>query len=68
MDDELLLALFVLWTASTLALVIFLLMWFANNGEAFHPHSVEISSPHKLLYIVSSETVCKSDFAVKSIR
>jgi len=42
MDPELLLALCILWFSSTAALAFFIFMWLANEGEAFHPHSVEV--------------------------
>lgn len=46
MDFELLIALCVLWMSTTLALISFLSMWFANDGEAFHPHSVDVKSKY----------------------
>ena len=38
MDTELLLFLWVFWCSTTLALVAYLPMFFANRGESFHPH------------------------------
>lgn len=67
MDAELLMALLVLWTGSTVAMVIFLTMWFANDGAAFHPHSVDIENRHPTFYVVNSRTICKKDCAVKSV-
>ena len=67
MDEELLLALCVLWLSSTFALVMCLLMWFFNEGESFHPHSVEIDQRHSLFVVVHSNTCCKFDCCVKSI-
>lgn len=67
MDQELLVALFVLWCASTSALVSFLRMWFSYAGEAFHPHSVDVEHRHGLFLVVNSRTMCKLDCPVKSI-
>jgi hypothetical protein len=67
MDSELLLALFFLWSATTSALFIFLTLWFGNDKEAFHPHSVDVDSRHYQFLVVKSETLCKEEFAVKSI-
>lgn len=67
MDAELLMALLVMWTGSTVAMVIFLIMWFANDGAAFHPHSVDIENRHPAFYVVNSRTICKKDCAVKSV-
>jgi len=67
MDTVLLSALLVMWVGSTFALVIFLAMWFMNEGEAFHPHSVDAERRHEAYVVVSSRTQCKKDCAVKSI-
>jgi hypothetical protein len=67
MDTELFIMLLVLWTGSTLSIIIFLTMWFANDGEAFHPHSVDVENRHPTFTVVNSKTVCKKDFAVKSV-
>ena len=67
MDNELLIALCVLWLSTTAAMVIFLKMWFLNDGEAFHPHSIDIEHRHNQFVVVSSTTECKYDCAVKSI-
>ena len=42
-------------------------MWFDNSGEAFHPHSVDVEARHPYFLVVNSKTVCKREFAVKSI-
>ena len=67
MDFELLWALTLLWMGTTSALITFLCMWFKNEGEAFHPHSVDVDHRHALFLVVNSETVCKLDCAVKNI-
>ena len=67
MDTELLIALMVLWSSTTAALVVFLSMWFLNEGESFHPHALDIDHRHSLFVVVNSETVCKMDCAVKNI-
>ena len=67
MDSELLLALCVLWLNSTLMIIAFLCLWLLNEGECFHPHSVCVDKRHRLFSVVSSQTVCQKDFAVKSI-
>ena len=67
MDFELLWALALLWIGTTSALITFLSMWFNNEGEAFHPHSVDVDHRHALFLVVNSETVCKLDCAVKNI-
>lgn len=67
MDKELFIALCVLWVSTTCALIVFLNMWFFNEGEAFHPHSIDVDHRHKLFVVVGSTTECKHDFAVKSI-
>lgn len=67
MDEQLLIALAVLWISTTSALVVFFRMWFAYNGEAFHPHSTDVELRHNLFLVVNSKTVCKHDFVVKSI-
>lgn len=67
MDTELLVALMVLWLSTTTALVLFLRMWFAHDGEAFHPHSVDVDHRHGQFLAVNSRTMCKLDCPVKSI-
>jgi hypothetical protein len=67
MDSELLIALLVLWCGSTVALVIFLSMWFSDDGAAFHPHSVDVENRHPTFLVVNSRTLCKKDCAVKSV-
>lgn len=67
MDTELLIALLVLWCGSTVALIIFLRMWFANDWAAFHPHSVDVEARHPAFLVVNSKTLCKKDCAIKSI-
>ena len=67
MDSELLLALSVLWLNSTLIMLAFICLWLLNEGECFHPHSVCVDKRHRLFSVVSSQTVCQTDFAVKSI-
>lgn len=42
-------------------------MWLWNRGEAFHPHSVAMERRHALYQVVCANTVCKHDFAVKSV-
>ena len=67
MDSELLLALCVLWSNSTLIMLAFICLWLLNEGECFHPHSVCVDKRHRLFSVVSSQTICQKDFAVKSI-
>ena len=67
MDSELLLALCMLWIVSTLIMFGFLCLWLHNEGECFHPHSVCVDRRHQLFSVVSSQTICQKDFAVKSI-
>lgn len=67
MDNELLIALCVLWCTTTAALIIFLSMWFFNQSEAFHPHSVDVEHRHSLFMVTNSKTMCKHDCAIKSI-
>jgi len=67
MDGELYLALVVLWTTTTYALVTFFYMWFSNTGAGFHPHSVDVTDRHPTFLVVGSGTTCKMDSAVKSI-
>jgi hypothetical protein len=67
MDNELLIALMVFWLSSTTAIVVFLIMWWFNEGEAFHPHSIDIDHRHKHFVVVGSSTECKTDCAVQSI-
>lgn len=67
MDSELLIALLVLWCGSTVALIIFLRMWFANDWAAFHPHSVDVETRHPAFLVVNSKTLCKKDCAIKSV-
>ena len=67
MDNELLIALIVMWVASSTALVIFVKMLYVNDGEAFHPHCVDVEHRHGTFLVVNSKTVCKKDFAIKSI-
>lgn len=66
MDNELLIALLIMWTSTTLSLVVFLGMWMLD-GAAFHPHSVDVENRHPSFLVVNSKTVCKKDCAVKSI-
>jgi hypothetical protein len=67
MDEELLISLLVLWFSTTFALVTFLRMWFSDNGDGFHPHSVDVENRHELFLVVNSKTFCKVDCPVKSI-
>lgn len=67
MDLDLLLALIVMWVNITAAITVFFSMWFFNNGETFHPHSVDIDHRHSLLAVVHSDSCCKRDCIVKSI-
>ena len=67
MDSELLIALLVLWCGSTMSLIVFLRMWFSDDGEAFHPHSVDVEHRHPTFLVVNSKTVCKKDCAIKSV-
>jgi hypothetical protein len=67
MDYELLVALWVLWVASTLCLFACAFMWLMNEGEAFHPHSIDMEWRHDFYQVVKSNTKCKVDFAVKSV-
>lgn len=67
MDGELLLALCVLWLSTTYALITFMSMWFFNEGESFHPHSIDVDHRHALFVVVHSETCCKTDCTVKNI-
>ena len=66
MDNELLIALWVLWFSSTFLIVIMLRVIFMNDSEAFHPHSVELEARHGSFACVGA-TVCKRDCAVKHI-
>lgn len=56
-----------MWSASTLAIIVCFTMWFFNDGEAFHPHSVDVDHRHSTFVVVNSETVCKYDCTIKSI-
>lgn len=67
MDYELLFALFILWTATSTCLALFLLILINNDGGAFHPHCVDVESRHLGFIVVKSCTSCKQDCAVKSI-
>lgn len=67
MDDELIMALVLLWASTTTAIVIFFTLWFGNDMAAFHPHSVDVDTRHNLFLVVGGATKCKEDFAVKSI-
>jgi hypothetical protein len=67
MDSELLIALIVLWCGSTVAMFLFLQMWFCNDGAAFHPHSVDVENRHPTFLVVNSKTECKRDCAIKSV-
>lgn len=67
MDFELLMALMVLWCSSTICLFTCAFMWLMNEGEAFHPHSVDIERRHDFYEVVKSNTRCQTDFAVKSV-
>jgi hypothetical protein len=67
MDYELAIALFVLWTASTLCLFLCAFIWLTKEGEAFHPHSVAMEYRHAYYMVVSTRTACKTDFVVKSV-
>ena len=67
MDAELFIALIVFWLSSTAAIVNFMFMWFFNEGESFHPHSVDIDHRHSLYVVAHSDTLCKLDCCVKSI-
>jgi len=67
MDTELAVCLGVLWLSTTGSLLAFLPMWFSNQSEAFHPHSVAVDRRHSLFLVVNSETVCKWDCCVASI-
>jgi hypothetical protein len=42
-------------------------MWIYNEGEAFHPHAVDMEQRHQMFEVVGSKTKCKNDFAVKSV-
>jgi hypothetical protein len=42
-------------------------MWIYNEGEAFHPHAVDMEQRHQMFEVVGSKTKCKTDFAVKSV-
>jgi len=67
MDFELSMALLALWFASTMALFIAAIMFLHNSGEAFHPHSIVMDRRHQFFAVVGANTVCKTDFAVKSV-
>lgn len=67
MDYELLIALCVLWSSSTWCLFTCAFMWMWNDGEGFHPHSVDLERRHSLFEVVRSNTLCKVDFSVKSV-
>lgn len=67
MDVEMLFSLLVLWFSTTTALIMIIPMWFFNEGESFHPHSVDVDHRHALFVVVHSNTHCKMDFAVRSI-
>lgn len=66
MDFELLFALFFLWTATTVCLVLFIWIIWKNQG-AFHPHSVDVDLRHNGFIVVKAGTQCKKDCTVKSI-
>lgn len=38
-----------------------------NESAALHPHAVDVEPRHNLFLVVKSTTICKQDFAVKSI-
>jgi hypothetical protein len=42
-------------------------MWIYNDGEAFHPHCVDMEQRHQMYQVVGAKTTCKIDFAVKSV-
>ncbi len=42
-------------------------MWIYNDGEAFHPHAVDMEQRHQVYQVVGAKTRCKTDFAVKSV-
>ena len=56
-----------MWISTTTALVVFLDFWFGSDGEAFHPHCVDVERRHSKFLVVSTKTCCKKDCAVKSI-
>ena len=59
--------LYVFWTSCSLCLICYLPMWFANQGESFHPHCVTLEQRHSLYSVVGAKTICKHDFVVSSI-
>lgn len=67
MDHELLTALCLLWFASTWGLFAAAFMFVYNEGEAFHPHCVDMEQRHKMYSVVGAKTTCKTDFVVKSV-
>lgn len=67
MDGELFLSLIVFWLSISGAIITFMSMWFFNEGESFHPHSVDIDHRHALYVVAHSDTCCKLDCCVKSI-
>ena len=67
MDVELLFSLWVLWLSVLVACILAALMWTVNRGEAFHPHCVDLDRRHSMFEVVKRPTICKTDFAVKSV-
>lgn len=67
MDQELLIALWVMWVSSTILIITTLTTVFFNDQEAFHPHSTDVELRHSMFVVVGSKTECKLDCAVKHI-
>lgn len=67
MDSELLLFLWVFWSGTTLCLICYLPMFFANRGESFHPHCVSLRYRHVMYEVVDARTECKFSHVVSSI-
>lgn len=67
MDAELLFALIVFWFSTSMALAVIMPIMLFNEGDAFHPHSVDVDHRHNLFVVVHSNTHCKTDFCIRSI-
>jgi hypothetical protein len=64
---ELMTMLAMMWMSTTLALVVFILFFFCNKAENFHPHSVGVDRRHALSMFVTEATICKPGHMVASV-
>ncbi len=65
-DGDLLVALMVMWAASTCLLIILGDMYL-KNSESFHPHCLDLEEIHdRSFMVVGSRTVCKSTQLISS--